>query len=233
MGFGDFIKEPDAESYYVPPPQLPAVVFTFPGSTHTNTKKSFDQRIIFGLTFAVIAFLITSPLISPSPSSFIAAALGAAIIISLEKRIHEVYLTSEYVVAKYGFRKRKEKTAELHSHFILINEETRTRHTNQYSYYAYLMPKSILPEGIIEDGAYIRISKQSRFLPKNMRISRELGSMYNEEKVPISPNIYTPENLKEYVEGINSQLSNPLPIVFGSEQVKLDYTTGKYKAKSL
>lgn len=50
------------------------------------------------------------------------------------------------------------------------------------------------------------------------------------DNIPLSPIIYCPTNLQEYVEAIQSQLSVPLNMVFSSEKIAIDFMTGEYQA---
>lgn len=233
MGLGNFIKEPSANNYYVPPPQLPAVVFSYPNSTFFRSQSSFDKYVIIALIVLGIISLIFKAFVEKNPSTlYLVLALLTFGYLETRYKFIEIFMTPEYVTTKYGFKKIKQKTAELHNYFILIRRETVKIGARHYSYCLYLIPQNTIAAAIGNEDVLSEIYVHNKHLPKNKFISRGSKSIKKQGGIQISPNIYTPENLKEYVEGINAQLTNPLPIVFGTEQVMLDYQTGKYKAKT-
>jgi hypothetical protein len=231
MKLGNSVEKPSVDSYYVPPPQLPAVVFN--SSTIFRSNSAFDKWLLIIILSVCFISTLTQAIANQDYNDLLLICILLSIAyLSIRIRHKEIILTSEYVIKKHGFNKSKQATLELHNFTILIKTETSTRGSNNYSYWVYLLPKILVSEDPIWDKNTLSKSCiRSKHFPNNFLTSAGLGNVQKKGGIPISIDIYTPENLKEYVKSINAQLSTPLPILFGDEQATLDYTTEKFKTK--
>lgn len=218
---------------YVPPPQLPGVVYCFPSIKRGNGRSIFNQYLAiaimaFFMIFGFVQGLVEQDYIKLFIIFFIIAVICYAFLFESE----EVYLTPESVTMKRGFRKRKQRTASVSDHFLLVNKADKAvgyvgKH---YAYSVYLVPKKIIYTEI-NDGIVLSedLFKKKAFSAK-FALLRGWKNIEKHGGILFHHSICAPDNLKQYVEAIQSQVSVSLPVVFSSEQIKRDITTGKYRS---
>lgn len=233
MGFGDFIKEPDPESYYVPPPQLPGVVRSDMSIKRGNGRSIFSQYLIIAIiAICFISGIVQGVIEQDYIKLFVFFFFIIVICYIFLFKSKEVYLTSEAVTVRYGFRKNKHRTESISDYFLLVNKANQAvgyvgKH---YAYSVYLVPKKIIYTEI-NDGIVLSedLFKKKAFSAK-FALLRGWKNIEKHGGILFHHSICAPDNLKQYVEAIQSQVSVSLPVVFSSEQIKRDYTTGKYRS---
>ncbi|MCK5373784.1 MAG: hypothetical protein KAJ40_00720 [Alphaproteobacteria bacterium] len=222
-------KESNADNYYIPPPQLPGVVYRFPSfPPHCN----LDRRmIIFLCVLGVIGFV---ELVATDPD------MAVVIVILFMLGFFQIYykscetqLTPDYAIIKYGIRKRKQETVVLQDYFVSVNKAKRgyLYSGKNYAYCIWLIPKNILDTEIKDGSVFPEDFKKSKSFSAQVKVFQGRKDMRKKGGIRISPDMYSPDNVKKYVDSIQSQINGSLLVVFGSEQVALDYVTGTSQAK--
>jgi len=202
----------DPKKNIVPPPQLPEVVFS----------SSTIRFVLAMLLFTVQIFLI--PDFNMETRVFLWAIVVLFIAGALFLGISSVFLTQDTVEISSCFNRKKQSSA-LKDYVILV--EVYPYYSSFYKYIICLKRKDLV---------HSDVSKQGMDIPLIMALLSSFG-LWLVKKYGVIPVCRKPvseiENLKEYVESLRSQVGVPMEVVFGSEQAKRDYITGKYKAKGL
>ncbi len=119
-----------------------------------------------------------------------------------------VSIDSRHVRVKYV---HKLVTEPLEKFNLLIREANKNGFlTFSYAYKIVLSYKDQLP--VPDDNNFLR--------PNNFYI------LLNSSDILICPRIQTPQNLRAYVESLQSHIAEPLNLIFISKKIEEDYTTG-------
>ncbi len=202
-------------------PQLPC--FVYRGLT------TFQWALIVIPISLFFIYLSSYGIFMKSLLSFL--AIGTFIIlIKQDHNVRKVYLTNKTLEITLGFNERQ--TIDLWDHYILIDEQRGGALGNVYSYKARLVSKDIA-EPHLRDGNIFQMGWHIKHTHYKDTQNSEKQSKFvgRPNTIPLSPSIFTPENLKEYVESIQVQTTPPLHVIFTSEQLRKDYNTGQYRAK--
>lgn len=191
--------------FYVQPPTIPGIVY--------NGRYQKRQCIFVFLGLLVILFYLQQHLTTRELAEYLLlTALGIGLFIFRYRNDpNSVYMDQFSVRADFGNGIIVREPLE--NYFLAIGQAGKTSPmTSNYCYRIFLAPKN---------NALIKNLDGSVTIPK---------AGLNRREIPIRNRILTPENLKENVEAIQSQIASPLKIAFASEQLERDYISGKFKA---
>jgi hypothetical protein len=133
------------------------------------------------------------------------------VFLTYRKNPNSVYIDQQSVRADFGSGIIVNEP--LDNYFIGVGQALKSSPmTQNYCYRIFLAPKNNLPIKHL-DGA----------------ITQPQADL-NKREIPIRDRILTPQNLKENVEAIQRQIASPLKLVFTSEQLERDYSSGQFKA---
>lgn len=214
------------ENNHTPPPQIPGEVYSSP-----------PIAIECAGIFACFGMFIWLQEISIETKTVLLVCLGGLVISAYKymPRANKVYLDKTTLIKNFGLRSQKSESLE--NYCIRISRyNIRSTLGNHYSYTVHLLAKSVtthrLESGnILPTKIYIDIKKLISPSGREKKTKIETHASSKVNMIPLCTRIFTPKNLREFVEAIQAQTATTMPVIFDSEQTRADYESGQYRSK--
>lgn len=209
------------DRFYKSPPQIPGRIYKNKFPRHLQLLILIPSFLLYAYWAVQTSSMDTRFLESLNPTKITITAIIFFILIIATSRstaLSYVDMTEKYVTVKFE-NGTEIKKSPLESYAIFVSKPPSK--TNSYRYRVSLAKIDSLSHTDQHFAIPIKTYKFGRFL---------LNTNHPLTAITLIDDIFTPANLKEWIEGFQEQISAPLPLAFESEDLRSDYETGVYQS---
>ena len=172
------------------------------------------------MTFLLSIVLVSSELVLWLKLFYLALSIPGFFFLFrfLPEPCKAVYIDKKIVRAEYDYGPTIEE--ELRNCYLVISVVEHHRSTGNHYYYELSLwaKRNYFPEKNLSDGDVSEGVPCGSFMEQGKRMF-------------LAKKIYSPEDLKRYIDALQSQIDVSLELIFDTDQVKKDYLQGTYQAK--